>query len=112
MSDFNFIRWRIKLRTRRKRNRVKRIKNEEVMAVSVKTGIVELSCRPADAVATVNYGVHRNLRYILDAGRRSSIIEEPNTIKIHASAYCKSIFLKTTNFVTLGGVLGNCERFN
>ncbi|MFS7945146.1 hypothetical protein Hanom_Chr06g00520711 [Helianthus anomalus] len=31
---------------------------------------------------------HRNLRwrYILDAGRRSSIIEEPNTIKIHASA--------------------------
>ncbi|KAJ0493682.1 hypothetical protein HanHA300_Chr04g0122181 [Helianthus annuus] len=32
-------------------------------------------------------------RYILDAGRRSSIIEEPNTIKIHASAHCKSIFL-------------------
>ena len=31
-------------------------------------------------------------RYILDAGRRSSIIEEPNTIKIHASAHCKSIF--------------------
>ncbi|MFS7910670.1 hypothetical protein Hanom_Chr02g00108951 [Helianthus anomalus] len=33
-------------------------------------------------------------RYILDAGRRSSIIEEPNTIQIHASAHCKSIFLK------------------
>ncbi|KAJ0824840.1 hypothetical protein HanRHA438_Chr17g0796771 [Helianthus annuus] len=32
-------------------------------------------------------------RYFLDAGRRSSIIEEPNTIKIHASAHCKSIFL-------------------
>ncbi|MFS8033371.1 hypothetical protein Hanom_Chr17g01568801 [Helianthus anomalus] len=32
-------------------------------------------------------------RYILDAGRRSSIIEEPNTKKTHASAYCKSIFL-------------------
>ncbi|MFS8033370.1 hypothetical protein Hanom_Chr17g01568791 [Helianthus anomalus] len=63
MSDFNFIRWRIKLRTRRKRNRVKRINNEEVMAVSVKTGIAELSCRPADAGATVNYGVHRNLRW-------------------------------------------------
>ncbi|KAF5821509.1 hypothetical protein HanPI659440_Chr15g0615461 [Helianthus annuus] len=63
MSDFNLIRWRIKLRTRRKRNRVKRINNEEVMAVSVKTGIAELSCRPADAGATVNYGVHRNLRW-------------------------------------------------
>ncbi|KAJ0522070.1 hypothetical protein HanIR_Chr10g0478301 [Helianthus annuus] len=47
MLGFNSIRWRIKLRTRRKKNRVKRINNEEVMAVSVKTGIAELSCRPA-----------------------------------------------------------------
>ncbi|KAJ0523744.1 hypothetical protein HanIR_Chr10g0497151 [Helianthus annuus] len=38
MLDFNSIRWRIKLRTRRKKNRVKRINNEEVMAVSVKSG--------------------------------------------------------------------------
>ncbi|KAM0052282.1 hypothetical protein Hdeb2414_s0007g00246421 [Helianthus debilis subsp. tardiflorus] len=63
MSDFNLIIWRIKLRTRRKRNRVNRINNKEVMAVSVKTSIAELSCRPADAGATVNYGVHRNLRW-------------------------------------------------
>ncbi|KAJ0444044.1 hypothetical protein HanIR_Chr16g0827451 [Helianthus annuus] len=47
MLGFNSIRWRIKLRTRRKKNRVKRINNEEVMVVSVKTGIAELSCRPA-----------------------------------------------------------------
>ncbi|KAJ0914805.1 hypothetical protein HanPSC8_Chr06g0242751 [Helianthus annuus] len=38
MWDFNSTRWRIKLRTRRKKNWVKRINNEEVMAVSVKTG--------------------------------------------------------------------------
>ncbi|KAM0068306.1 hypothetical protein Hdeb2414_s0002g00071681 [Helianthus debilis subsp. tardiflorus] len=38
MLDFNSIRWRIKLWMRRKKNRVKRINNEEVMAVSVKTG--------------------------------------------------------------------------
>ncbi|KAJ0509986.1 hypothetical protein HanIR_Chr11g0535331 [Helianthus annuus] len=38
MLDFNSIRWRIKLRTRRKKNRVKQINNEEVMAVFVKSG--------------------------------------------------------------------------
>ncbi|KAJ0600544.1 hypothetical protein HanIR_Chr03g0118071 [Helianthus annuus] len=38
MSDLNSIRWRIKLRTRRKKNRVKRTINEEVMTVSVKRG--------------------------------------------------------------------------
>ncbi|KAF5768571.1 hypothetical protein HanRHA438_Chr14g0648451 [Helianthus annuus] len=38
MSDLNSIRWRIKLRTRRKKNRVKRTNNEEVMTVSVKRG--------------------------------------------------------------------------
>ncbi|MFS7930617.1 hypothetical protein Hanom_Chr04g00346351 [Helianthus anomalus] len=38
MLDFNSIRWRNKLRTRRKKNRVKRIKNERVMLVSVKLG--------------------------------------------------------------------------
>ncbi|KAJ0549474.1 hypothetical protein HanHA300_Chr07g0234131 [Helianthus annuus] len=38
MLDFNFIRWRIELRTRRKKNRVKRNKNERVMLVSVKSG--------------------------------------------------------------------------
>ncbi|MFS8016636.1 hypothetical protein Hanom_Chr15g01370901 [Helianthus anomalus] len=41
MLDFNSIRWRIKLRTRRKKNRVKRIKNERVMLVSMKSGYVE-----------------------------------------------------------------------
>ncbi|MFS8016626.1 hypothetical protein Hanom_Chr15g01370771 [Helianthus anomalus] len=41
MLDFNSIRWRIKLRTRRKKNRVKRIKNERVMLVSVKSGYAE-----------------------------------------------------------------------
>ncbi|MFS7919871.1 hypothetical protein Hanom_Chr03g00217711 [Helianthus anomalus] len=38
MSDLNSIRWRIKLRTHRKKNRVKRTINEEVMTVSVKRG--------------------------------------------------------------------------
>ncbi|MFS7904664.1 hypothetical protein Hanom_Chr01g00038801 [Helianthus anomalus] len=50
MLNFNSIRWRIKLRTRRKKNCVKRINNEEVMAVSVKTDIAENvgpSSRPA-----------------------------------------------------------------
>ncbi|MFS7922401.1 hypothetical protein Hanom_Chr03g00248671 [Helianthus anomalus] len=37
-------------------------------------------------------------RYILDAGRRSSIIKEPNTKKSHASAYCKSIFFLNDGF--------------
>ncbi|MFS7913984.1 hypothetical protein Hanom_Chr02g00148111 [Helianthus anomalus] len=38
MLDFNSMRWRIKLLTRRKKNRVKWIKNERVMLVSVKSG--------------------------------------------------------------------------
>ncbi|MFS7949945.1 hypothetical protein Hanom_Chr06g00577581 [Helianthus anomalus] len=48
MLYFNSIRWRIKLRTRRKKNRVKQIKNERVMLVSVKSGyagICSTSCK-------------------------------------------------------------------
>ncbi|MFS7919842.1 hypothetical protein Hanom_Chr03g00217381 [Helianthus anomalus] len=40
MSDVNSIWWRIKLRSRRKKNRVKRTNNERVMFVSVKLKLV------------------------------------------------------------------------
>ncbi|KAJ0954799.1 hypothetical protein HanRHA438_Chr00c07g0846341 [Helianthus annuus] len=47
MSDFNSIKWRIKLRSRRKKNRVKWIKNEKVMLVSVKSGCAGNLQQPA-----------------------------------------------------------------